>query len=243
MSRSLRRGGTAAIVLALAAVSLSACSAGSSAETAQIKPDTPATSLGADLKLNAIVVVVGANQVSGQPGPANLSVNISNTGSSPETLTGVTVAGTSATFDDASGTPLPGGIVVPAGGAVAVGGNGQATAQFSSLTVTAGSFTPASFSFSSAGKVDTTALVTPAVGTYASAGPSAPVSASPSAGGSASASASAAASASTGASTAASTAASPSAPAGAPASGAAAGAPSGSPAAGATGTPSPSPSH
>ncbi|WP_327067586.1 DUF461 domain-containing protein [Kitasatospora sp. NBC_01302] len=235
MSRSLRRGGTAAIVLALAAVSLSACSAGSSAETTQIKPDSPATSLGADLKLNAIVAVVDPVQTSGQPGPANLTVNISNTGANPQTLQTVTLNGATATFDDASGAPLPGGIVIPAGGAVLVGGSGQPSAVFSSVALNVGGFTPASFSFSSAGKVDTTAMVTPAAGYYASFGPASP-SASASAGSSVPPSGSAAPSA--GASAGGSSSASASgAPSGTP-SGSPSGTPSGSPSGSPAGTPS-----
>ncbi|MFE0464824.1 DUF461 domain-containing protein [Kitasatospora sp. NPDC058965] len=192
MSRSLRRGGTAAIVLALAAVSLSACSAGTSAESVQVKPNSPATSLGPNLKLNAINVVVGPTQTSGQTGPANVTLNISNTGSAPETLQAVTINGTSATFQDASGAALSGGIVIPAGGAVAIGSNGQPSARVGSVALPVGGFTPASFSFTTAGKVDTTAQVYPAVGAYASYGPQ---SAAPSAPASGSAAASAPASA------------------------------------------------
>ncbi|MDH6116940.1 hypothetical protein ABH930_000359 [Kitasatospora sp. GAS204A] len=208
MSRSLRRGGTAAIVLALAAVSLSACSAGSSAETQTIKPNTPATSLGTDLKLNGIVVVVSQDQSPGQPGPANLTVNISNTGSTPQTLTNVTVGGVAATLDDASGAPLPGGIVIPANSAVALGASGQPSARVASATLALGGFTPTSFSFSSAGKVDASALVNPAQGPYESFGPVMPSgSAAASASGSAAASTSPAASGSAAASTGASTSA------------------------------------
>ncbi|MDH6135363.1 copper(I)-binding protein [Kitasatospora sp. MAA4] len=188
MSRSLRRGGSAALVLALAAISLSACADGPSPDTAKVKPDTPATSIGNDLKLNNIVVVTGAMQASGQPGPANVTVNISNTGSAPETLQSLTVANGTATFADAKGATIP-GIVIPAGGAVLVGGDGQPTAQLSSVTLNVGGFAPADFAFDKAGKVDVQAQVNSAAGAYASFGP-----ASPSASASASAGASAAAS-------------------------------------------------
>ncbi|WP_035847722.1 hypothetical protein [Kitasatospora azatica] len=209
MSRSLRRGGTAAIVLALAAVSLSACSAGNSPETLQIKPDSPATSIGTDLKLNAITLVVDPMQSSGQPGPASVSVNISNTGSAPETLQTVSVSGGNATFQDANGAALPGGIVIPAGGAVLVGGQGNPTAHLTSVALPLGGFAPTTFAFSSAGKVDAQAQVTSASGIYAGYGPagaSASASASgasagPSASTSASASSSAAGSASPSSST------------------------------------------
>ncbi|GAA1223750.1 hypothetical protein GCM10009665_12540 [Kitasatospora nipponensis] len=190
MSRSLRRGGTAAIVLTLAAVSLSACSTGNSAETLQVKPDTPATSLG-DLKLNNITLVTDPMQANGQPGPANLTVNISNTAEVPETLQSVTVGDSTATFADASGAALPGGIVIPARGAVLVGGAGQPTAHVSAVTLKLGGFAPTSFAFSISGKVASPAQVFPAIGYYA---PYAPTSASASASASTSASASAGAS-------------------------------------------------
>lgn len=186
MSRSLRRGGSAALVLALAAISLSACAAGPSPDTAKVQPDTPATSIGNDLKLNSIVVVTGATQTSGQPGPANVTVNISNTGSSPQTLQSLTVAGNPATFTDAHGLPLT-GIVIPPLGAVLLGGVGQPTAKVPSVALETGSFTPTVFSFDQAGQVTAQALINSATGIYASFGPASP-SASASASGAAAAS-------------------------------------------------------
>jgi hypothetical protein len=174
VSRSLRRGGSAAIVLALAAVSLSACAAGTSSATLQVKPNSPATSIGTDLKLNGVVVVVNADQTSGEAGPANLTVNISNTGSAPETLQSVTVGGTTATLQDASGAALPGGIVIPSLGSVAIGSPGQPSAHLSNATLTVGGYAPATFTFSSAGKVDVNAAVAPATGALESYGPSSP---------------------------------------------------------------------
>ncbi|MFD0528885.1 hypothetical protein ACFQ1I_21065 [Kitasatospora arboriphila] len=56
MSRSLRRGAVAAIVLA-AVLPLSACAAGNQAETLQIKPDNAATSVGQNLRLNNVLLV------------------------------------------------------------------------------------------------------------------------------------------------------------------------------------------
>ncbi|WP_146258967.1 DUF461 domain-containing protein [Streptomyces tateyamensis] len=197
MSRSLRRGGTAAIVLALAAVSLSACSAGTSSESTQVKPNSPATALGPNLRLNAINVVVSPTQTTGQNGPANVTLNISNIGSAPETLQSVTIAGGTATFLDANGAPLPGGVVIPASGAVLLGGTGQPSARVASVALPVGGYAPASFSFSTAGKVDTTAAVVSASGIFESFGPT---TASPSASASGSASASASPSASASAS-------------------------------------------
>ncbi|WP_035800493.1 hypothetical protein [Kitasatospora mediocidica] len=173
MSRSLRRGGSAALVLALAAISLSACADGSSPDTLKVKPDTPATSIGNDLKLNNIVVVTGQMQASGQPGPARVTVNISNTGSAPETLQSLTVADGTATFADAKGATIP-GIVIPAGGAVLLGGDGQPSAQVSSVALAIGGYAPTDFSFEKAGKVDVQAQVNSAAGIYASFGPATP---------------------------------------------------------------------
>jgi hypothetical protein len=221
VSRSLRRGGTAAIVLALAAVSLSACAAGNSPDSLQVKPDSPATSVGPNLKLNAISVVVSPTQISGQAGPANVTLNISNNGAAPETLQSVTVSGSNATFQDASGAALPGGIVIPAYGAVLLGGQGQPSAKLSSVALTVGGYAPTTFAFSTAGKVDAPAQVVPAIGSYAAFGP---VSASPSPAAAASPAAGAAASGSASPAAGASAAAS-----GSPAAGASA---SGSPAAG-----------
>lgn len=192
VSRSLRRGGSAAIVLALAAISLSACAAGNTSETLQVKPDTPATTLGDNLRLNNIVVVTGATQASGEAGPANVTVNISNTGSAPEPLQAITVGDGTASFADAQGAPLK-EIVIPAGGAVLIGGNGQPSAHLTSVALKVGGFAPAAFAFAQAGKVDTVAQVSPATGLYAAYAPAAP---SPAASGSASASASVSASAS-----------------------------------------------
>ncbi|MFE9427101.1 DUF461 domain-containing protein [Kitasatospora sp. NPDC006697] len=215
MSRSLRRGGTAAIVLALAAVSLSACAAGTSSQTLQIQPDVPNASAGTDLKINGIVVVVGETQTSGEPGPANVTLNISNTGNAPETLQSLSIAGTSATFQDATGGALPGGIVVPPLGSVALGQQGQPSAHLAAASLKIGGFEPAAFSFSTAGKVATTALVTPATGTYESYAPASP---SASASAAATASATAGGTASPAASGSPSAAASPSAGASASAS-------------------------
>ncbi|MFI9269529.1 DUF461 domain-containing protein [Kitasatospora sp. NPDC052896] len=184
MSRSLRRGGSAAIVLALATVSLSACSAGQTAETQQIKPNTPAVTLGNDLRLNSIVVVTAPDATPDAPGPATVTLSISNTGSSPETLQSITVNNTAATLEDATGATVP-SIVVPAGGAVSFGSQGQPSAHLASIQLPVGGFTPTSFTFDTAGSVSAQAQVSPATGYLASYGPVAPsASASTSASGS-----------------------------------------------------------
>lgn len=192
MSRSLRRGAIAVIALA-AILPLSACAAGNSPETLQIKPDNAATSIGNNLKLNNIVVVTAAGADSEHAGPAHLTVNISNSGQTAEKLQSITIGeGVTATFADPSGAALP-EIVIPAGGAVLLGGEGQPVAKVSSAKLEVGGFAPTAFSFATAGKVATEAQVHPAEGMYKSFGPStAPhASASPDASGSPVASASA----------------------------------------------------
>ncbi|MFB7668045.1 DUF461 domain-containing protein [Kitasatospora sp. NPDC056138] len=225
MSRSLRRGAIAALVLA-AIVPLSACAAGNTPDTLQIKPDNAATAIGQNLKLNNIVVVTKADAIGDQTGPANVSVNIANSGTTPETLQSVTVGeGAPATFTDAKGAPVT-EVVVPAGGSVLLGGQGQPAAHLASAAAKVGGFAPVTFSFAKAGKVTAQAQVSPATGLYAAFGPTVaaapPV---PSASASASAPASAAASASAPASGPASAPASASAPAGGVPSGSASGSP------------------
>ncbi len=208
VSRSLRRGAIAVIALA-AILPLSACAAGNTPETLQIKPDNAATSIGDNLKLNNIVVVTAAGSSSEHAGPAQLAVNISNTGPTAEILQSVTVGeGVTAAFTDAKGATLS-EIVIPAGGAVAIGSEGQPAAKIVSAKLEVGGFAPTSFSFAKAGKVGVAAQVHPAIGVYEGYGPatdhvaspSASASPSPSASASASAGASGSASPSAGAST------------------------------------------
>ncbi|MFG2824313.1 DUF461 domain-containing protein [Kitasatospora sp. NPDC048365] len=219
MSRSLRRGAIAALVLA-AIVPLSACAAGNTADTLEIKPDNAATSIGNDLRLNNIVVVAPATAAAEYEGPLAVTVNISNTDSVPHSLKSLLVGTTAATFTDDKGGALS-EVVIPAGGAVLLGGDGQPSARVTGTKVTVGGNAETSFGFGDAGKVTAPAYVQPAVGYYAGYGP-AEEAAKPSAAASPSASASgspaASASASPGASTSPSAGASASASAGASAS-------------------------
>ncbi|MEV4614216.1 DUF461 domain-containing protein [Kitasatospora sp. NPDC049258] len=172
MSRSLRRGAIAALVLA-AIVPLSACAAGNSPDTLEIQPDNASTSLGDNLRLNNIVVVTEDSASGEAAGPANVTVNISNSGTTPETLKSITVGDSStATFTDAKGAPIP-EIVIPAGKAVLLGGPEQPVAHVASAKVNVGGFAATSFVFGSAGKVGSQAAVLPARGQYAAFGPKA----------------------------------------------------------------------
>ncbi|MEV7182828.1 DUF461 domain-containing protein [Kitasatospora sp. NPDC093102] len=160
MSRSLRRGSIAAIA-AIAIASLSSCAAGNTPDTLQIKPDNAAATVGTNLRLNNIVVVTGEGTAGNYTGPANVVVNIANTADTPAELKSVTVGnGAAATFTDAAGAPLS-SIVVPAGGSVAIGGQGNPSATVASATVSVGGFAPTVFTFKDGQKVEAQAGVSP----------------------------------------------------------------------------------
>ncbi len=172
MSRSLRRGGIAAIA-ALAIASLSSCAAGNTPETLEVKPDNASATLGTDIRLNNIVVVTGDESSGEHTGPANVTVNISNSGTEPIELQSITVGtGATASFADDKGAALP-AIVVPAGAALLLGGPGAPTAKIASTTVSVGGYVPASFGFKNHDKVEAEAQVSPNKGLYKGYGPTA----------------------------------------------------------------------
>jgi hypothetical protein len=158
VSRSLRRGAVAALIIATAPI-LAACSAGAGAASLQVKPDSAATSIGSTLKLNGIAVVAATDGSAN----ANITTNISNTSSAAETLQSVSVDGTAAT--------LSGPAIIPAGGSLLLGGPGQVTATVSSLTETPGQNATLTFTFATAGSVTVPALVNAGTGIYASFAP------------------------------------------------------------------------
>ncbi|MCG6497181.1 DUF461 domain-containing protein [Kitasatospora sp. A2-31] len=171
MSRSLRVGSIAAIA-ALAIASLSACSAGNTAETLEIKPDNASATIGTDLRMSNIVVVTGDESSGEHTGPANVSVNISNTGELPAELQSITVGNAAAALADDKGAPLT-SLVIPAHGAVAVGGAGNPSARVASATVSVGGFVPTTFTFKSGQSVQAEASVYPNKGLYKGFGPTA----------------------------------------------------------------------
>ncbi|MFE4518064.1 DUF461 domain-containing protein [Kitasatospora sp. NPDC056783] len=164
MSRSLRRGSIAAIA-AIAIASLSSCAAGNTPDTLQIKPDNAAATLGTNLRLNNIVIVTGEGTVGDHTGPANVVVNIANSADAPAELQSIAVNGTAATFADPAGAPLP-GLVIPAHGAVAIGGEGNPSATVASTTVHVGGFAPTTFTFKDGQKVEAQAGVSPDSGRH-----------------------------------------------------------------------------
>ncbi|MEV7603345.1 DUF461 domain-containing protein [Kitasatospora sp. NPDC089797] len=160
MSRSLRRGSIAAIA-AIAIASLSSCAAGNTPDTLQIKPDNAAATLGTNLRLNNIVIVTGVGTSGDYTGPANVVVNISNTATTPAELQSITVGnGATASFADAAGAAQP-TIVIPAGGSVAIGGQGNPSASLSSAAVHVGGYAATTFTFKDGQKVETQAGVSP----------------------------------------------------------------------------------
>ncbi|MGW2252177.1 DUF461 domain-containing protein [Kitasatospora sp. NPDC001660] len=180
MSRSLRRGSIAALAV-LAIASLSSCAAGNQPDTLQIKPDSAAATLGTNVRLNNIVVVTGTDTSGDSTGPANVTVNISNTGADPVELQSITVGnGATATFADPAGAPLT-SIVVPAGSAVLLGGAGNPSAKVASVGVTVGGVVPTSFAFKDGQKVDVQAGVSPDKGLFKGYGPTAAPTATPAA--------------------------------------------------------------
>ncbi|MEZ0094635.1 hypothetical protein [Streptacidiphilus sp. EB129] len=164
MSRSLRRGAVAAVIIATAPI-LAACSAGDSAATLQVKPDNAATSLNSTLKLNGIVVVTDKLGNA----PANITTSIANTATGAgqdDTLVSVAVDGTAAT--------LSGPAVIPAGSSLLLSGPGQVSATVPTLKEMPGQNAAVTFTFAKAGSVTVQALVSAGTGQYAGYAPVAP---------------------------------------------------------------------
>lgn len=165
MSRTLRRGAVAALILATAPI-LAACAAGDNAATLQVKPDSAATSIStgnANLKLNGIVVVTGALGNA----PANVTVNIANTDTTnSDTLTGVSV--------DQTPAVLSGPVSIAPLSSVLLSGPGQVSATVPTLTEQPGQNATVTFTFANAGSVTVQALVTAGRGQYAAYAPALP---------------------------------------------------------------------
>jgi hypothetical protein len=167
VSRTLRRGAVAAVIVAIAPV-LAACSAGSSAATLQIKPNVAATTLqipgGGQLKLNGIAVVTDANGNA----PANVVANIANNESQDDSLVSVTVGTTAAT--------LTGNTKIPQGGSILLStpGVGNPVAQVATLAEPAGATVPVTFGFANGGPVTISVQIQLGTGDYASYAPVAP---------------------------------------------------------------------
>lgn len=169
MSSSIRRGILAANALALAVVTLSACAAGHDAQTLEVKPDNAATSVGS-VKVQNVAVITPASG----SGPAAVTGRIFNEGSTDETLTAITVkgAGEQVRLRPAKGEKE---LVVPAGGSLALGGRGNASAVLPEAgegAVQNGNAQLVTFDLSRTGKVSLRATVVPARGDYRKFAPS-----------------------------------------------------------------------
>jgi uncharacterized Zn-binding protein involved in type VI secretion len=161
VSRSLRRGAVAALIIATAPI-LSACAAGDTAASLKVKPDSAATSItnGASaLKLNGITVITRPDGVA----PASVNVNIANDGSAADTLTGVTVNGVPAV--------LSGDMTIQPLDSLRLGTPGQPSAVVQTLDASPGQNTTVAFTFATAGSVQVLALINPGVGQYAAYAP------------------------------------------------------------------------
>ncbi|MFG2969157.1 MULTISPECIES: DUF461 domain-containing protein [unclassified Streptomyces] len=170
MSSSLRRGALAASALAFAVASLAACGAGNNSQTLEIKPDNAATSVGTIKVQNAIVIT--------QPdltstGPAVVSATIFNTGTEPETLQSIVVAGTNKTAELHATKTQP--LTIPAGGRLILGGKDNASAVLpgSREAIQDGNAQKITFTFSKTGDVSLRAFVVPAESYFTGWGPSA----------------------------------------------------------------------
>lgn len=174
MSSSLRRGVLAAAAIVVSVAPLSACGAGNDAQTLEVKPDNAATSVG-DIKIQNATVVTQPDRTA--KGPAVVTARIFNNGDRDETLTAITLpdAGAKAKLHPAKGAGKAAGkIVVPAGGSVALGGEGNASAVVSDGREAAkdGDAQQIVFDLSSTGDVPMTAFVVPATSYFKGWGPS-----------------------------------------------------------------------
>ncbi|ARZ68535.1 DUF461 domain-containing protein [Streptomyces sp. HU2014] len=174
MSSSLRRGTLAASALVLSIASLTACAAGNSAQTLEVKPDNAATSVG-DIKLQNINVITQPDLKA--TGPAVITGTVFNNGRKDQTLEKITLPGKSGATVKL--TPAGGGsgsLVVPAGRSVVLGGKGNATAVLPNgrEAIKDGEQQKLTFDFSDTGDVNIGAFVVPATSFFKEWGPEAP---------------------------------------------------------------------
>lgn len=171
MSRSLRHGALAATAIVFSIAALSACGAGKNAQTLEVRPDNAATSSG-DIKIQNANVVTQPEH--GAEGPAAVTATLFNNGTEAETLDSITLTGGSGSVElhAAKGS---GPVVVPAGGRVILGGQGNASAVIENghEATQNGNVQPLVFKFSRTGDIQLGASVVPATGYFKDFGPSA----------------------------------------------------------------------
>ncbi|MCX5161919.1 DUF461 domain-containing protein [Streptomyces sp. NBC_00053] len=170
MSRSLRHGALAATAIVFSIASLAACGAGNDAATLKVRPDNAATTIG-DIRIQNANIVTQPERTA--TGPAVVVATLFNNGTKPQTLEAVTLPGSSSSVQlhAAKGA---GPVVVPAGGAVLLGGPGNASAviESGSEAARAGNVQAIVFKFSKAGEVPLSAFVVPATSYFTGFGPS-----------------------------------------------------------------------
>ncbi|WP_030569124.1 copper chaperone PCu(A)C [Streptomyces aureocirculatus] len=175
MSRSLRRGAIAATALAFSLASLTACGAGNNADTMEIKPDNAAIAVG-DIKIQNAMIITQPDRES--TGPAVFAATVFNNGDTDQTLDAITVngAGKKAELSPAKGRKKGkgGGLTIPAGGSVTIGGKDNASAVLPSSreAVKDGNAQPVTFAFSKTGDVKLKTFVVPAESYFKKWGPS-----------------------------------------------------------------------
>ncbi len=170
MSSSLRRGALAASALVLSIASLTACAAGNSAQTLEVKPDNAATSVG-DVKLQNINVITQPKQDA--TGPAVITGQIFNNGRKDQTLRSIKLPGKNVDVKLTAAKGKSGEIVVPAGGSVLLGGKDNASAVLPKGRegLKDGESQPLVFNLSSTGDVKISAFVVPATSYFKEWGP------------------------------------------------------------------------
>ncbi|MFF3322209.1 DUF461 domain-containing protein [Streptomyces sp. NPDC002889] len=169
MSSSLRRGALVGAAVVFSIASLSACGAGTHAQTLEVKPDNPETAIDS-LKLQNGTVITQPERDA--EGPAAVAVTVFNNGVKPQTLESITLSsGAKAKLSPATGS---GPITVPALGRVVFGGKGNASAivENGNQSVKVGGFEDVVFRFSETGDVKMQVLVLPARFYFTGFGPS-----------------------------------------------------------------------
>jgi hypothetical protein len=174
VSSSLRRGVLAAAAIAFSVTALSACAAGTNAQTLEVKPDNAETSVGGIRLQNVVVITQPTTQASGETkGPAVVSASVFNNTGTAQTLDAVRIeGGGSAEITPAKGK---GRVTVPAHGSVLLGGKGNASAVVTEIgeNVQDGNAQKVTFTFSTTGDVSLRAFVVPADSYFTKWGPSA----------------------------------------------------------------------
>ncbi|MDB1088011.1 DUF461 domain-containing protein [Streptomyces sp. ACA25] len=163
MSSSLRRGVLAATI-AFSILPLTACGAGFDAGTDQVNPNH-AWAETDSIRIQNVTVLLSEDQ----DGPASVIARIFNNGDEDQTLEGIAVADSGAQADL---TPAEGEseIVVPSGGWVALGGDGNAAAVFEdprAAELSLGAAPRMVFDLSTSGSAEMHPRVVPVTGDFA----------------------------------------------------------------------------